>query len=86
MSRRQKHSHFTTGVAVAPCRSAITSVQAAEVEFELAYKVINHMYRKEGLVSVVGAPKRQTGEDDDAYRNRLWKERRLALSSNFVPE
>jgi hypothetical protein len=61
-------------------------VQAAEVEFELAYKVINHMYRKEGLVSVVGAPKRQAGEDDDAYRNRLWKERRLALSPNFVPE
>ncbi|WIA33122.1 hypothetical protein OEZ86_006274 [Tetradesmus obliquus] len=67
-------------------RNAITSVQAAEVEFELAYKVINHMYRKEGLVSVVGAPKRAAGEDDDAYRNRLWKERRLALSANFVPE
>lgn len=69
-----------------PCRNAISSVQAAEVEFELAYKVINHMYRKEGLVSVVGAPKRAAGEDDDAYRNRLWKERRLALSANFVPE
>lgn len=51
-----------------------------------AAQVISHMYRREGLVSVTGAPKRQANEDDDAYRNRLWKERRLALSANFVPE
>jgi hypothetical protein len=84
--RATHHLNAQPCFAAASCRNAIASVQAAEVEFELAYKVINHMYRKEGLVSVVGAPKRQAGEDDDAYRNRLWKERRLALSPNFVPE
>lgn len=50
------------------------------------HQVIGHLIRKEGLVAITGAPKRQAGEDDDGFRNRLLKERRLALSANFVPE
>lgn len=43
------------------------------------------MAKREGLLAVSGAPRRQPGEGDDAFRNRLLKERRLALSPNFVP-
>lgn len=70
----------------AACRGAIQSFEAAETEYELVFKVIQHMYRKEGLLTVTGAPKKQPSEDDSSFRNRLWKERRLALSPNFVPE
>ena len=50
------------------------------------FKVIAYLLRKEGLVTVTGAPKRQEAEDDEGFRNRLLKERRLTLSANFVPE
>lgn len=67
-------------------RGAITSFSAAESEYELVFKVINHLIKREGLLAVSGAPKRVPGEADDVFRNRLLKERRLALSANFVPE
>eukprot|EP00878_Enallax_costatus_P008872 GHUV01009274.1.p1 GENE.GHUV01009274.1~~GHUV01009274.1.p1 ORF type:complete len:441 (+),score=237.04 GHUV01009274.1:235-1557(+) len=67
-------------------RGVIKSFEAAETEYDLVFKVINHMYRKEGLVTVTGAPKKQPNEDDESFRNRFMKERRLALSPNFVPE
>lgn len=68
------------------CRGAIADCGAAESEYELVFKVITHLVRKEGLLTVTGAPKRQASEDEDGFRNRLLKERRLALSTNFVPE
>jgi hypothetical protein len=68
------------------CRGAISDIPAAEAEYELVFKVIAYLLRKEGLVTVTGAPKRQEAEDDEGFRNRLLKERRLTLSANFVPE
>jgi hypothetical protein len=67
-------------------RGAITDLGAAEVEYELVYKVIAYLLKKEGLITVTGAPKRQEREDEDSFRERLLKERRLTLSANFVPE
>jgi hypothetical protein len=70
-----------------PCnRRAIADFAAAEAEYDLVFKVIAHLIRKEGLVTITGAPKRQAAEDDDSFKNRLLKERRLALSANFVPQ
>lgn len=67
-------------------RGVIKDIPAAEAEYELVFKVIAYLLRKEGAVTVTGAPKRQEGEDEDGFRDRLLKERRLALSANFVPE
>lgn len=67
-------------------RGAISDIPAAEAEYDLVFKVIGYLLRKEGLLTVTGAPKRQASEDEDSFRNRLLKERRLALSANFVPE
>jgi hypothetical protein len=67
-------------------RGAITDFGAAEVEYELVFKVIAYLLKKEGLITITGAPKRQESEDEDSFRERLLKERRLTLSANFVPE
>jgi hypothetical protein len=172
---RADHSLLMPAAAVLPrhCRGAISDIPAAEAEYELVFKVIAYLLRKEGLVTVTGgwlrfvrmapfpcwlrlfrcwvqwqlrcsglqtngectsdpgskacmycvvcckqtspatsfafqrahqvvalvthsssssccavtgAPKRQEAEDDEGFRNRLLKERRLTLSANFVPE
>lgn len=44
------------------------------------------MLKKEGLLTITGAPKRQEGEAEEGFKERLLKERRLTLSANFVPE
>jgi hypothetical protein len=67
-------------------RGAITDYAAAESEHALTYRVIAYLLKKEGLVTITGAPKRQEGEDEAGFRERLLKERRLTLSANFVPE
>lgn len=50
------------------------------------FKVISHMIKREGVLVVVTAPRKQAGEAPEAFRNRVWKERRLALSPSYVPE
>lgn len=67
-------------------RKVITTYEEGEAEYDLAFKVISHMIKREGLLVVVTAPRRAAGEGADAYRNRVWKERRLALSPSYVPE
>ena len=67
-------------------RKAITTYEEGEAEYDLAFKVVSHMIKREGLLVVVTAPRRQAGESADAFRNRVWKERRLALSPSYVPE
>jgi len=67
-------------------RKVITTYEEGEAEYDLAFKVISHMIKRDGLLVVVTAPRRQAGEGADAYRNRVWKERRLALSPSYVPE
>jgi hypothetical protein len=67
-------------------RKEIESYAQAEEEYNLVFKVINHLIKKEGLLAVVATPARQQGEDAESYKNRLWKERRLALAPNFAPE
>jgi hypothetical protein len=80
--------HAPSPLLVPPpcCRGAISDIPAAEAEYELVFKVIAYLLRKEGLLTVTGAPKRQEAEEEDSFRDRLLKERRLALSANFVPE
>lgn len=67
-------------------RKAVTTYEEGEAEYDLAFKVISHMIKREGLLVVVTAPRKQQGEGAEAYRNRVWKERRLALSPSYVPE
>ncbi len=67
-------------------RKAITTYEEGESEYDLVFKVISHMIKRDGLLVVVTAPRRAAGEGADAYRNRVWKERRLALSPSYVPE
>jgi tRNA1(Val) A37 N6-methylase TrmN6 len=65
---------------------AITTYEEGEAEYDLVFKVISHMIKRDGLLVVVTAPRRAANEGADAFRNRVWKERRLALSPSYVPE
>jgi hypothetical protein len=67
-------------------RKAITTYEDGEAEYDLVFKVISHMIKREGVLVVVTAPRKQAGEAPEAFRNRVWKERRLALSPSYVPE
>jgi hypothetical protein len=67
-------------------RKAISTYEEGETEYDLVFRVISHMIKRDGVLVVVTAPRRQAGESADAYRNRVWKERRLALSPSYVPE
>ena len=72
--------------APSPAEACLTRAPRGAPPVLARPQVIGHLIRKEGLVAITGAPKRQAGEDDDGFRNRLLKERRLALSANYVPE
>lgn len=61
-------------------------MEAGEREYEIVFKIINHLIKREGILVVVAAPRRQPGESELAFRNKLWRERRLALSPSYVPE
>jgi hypothetical protein len=72
--------------AFAERSKAINTYEEGEAEYDLLFKVISHMIKREGLLVVVTAPRRAPDEGADAFRNRVWKERRLALSPSYVPE
>jgi hypothetical protein len=61
-------------------------MEQGEEEYGLAFKVIAHLIKKEGLLEVVATPAQLPGEDLALYSQRRLKERRLALSPNYVPE
>ena len=67
-------------------RRAVQTYDQGERAYHLAFRVINHLVRREGLVVVVTVPRRREGEGEAAYRGRLWRERVLALSPSYVPE
>jgi hypothetical protein len=64
----------------------VSTYEQGERAYHLAFRVINHLVRREGLVVVVTVPRRRDGEAEAAFRGRLWRERVLALSPSYVPE
>jgi hypothetical protein len=64
----------------------VATYEQGERAYHLAFRVLNHLVRREGLVVVVTVPRRADGEAEAAYRGRLWRERVLALSPSYVPE
>ncbi|MEW5303285.1 MAG: hypothetical protein WDW36_005991 [Sanguina aurantia] len=68
-------------------RGAFNSMEETETEFDLVGKIIQHLIKKEDVLTVISArPVKGSGESQEDFLRRLQLERVLALHSKWAPE
>lgn len=62
-------------------------MEETETEFDLVGKIIQHLIKKEDVLTVISArPVKGSGESQEDFLRRLQLERVLALHSKWAPE